>query len=315
MIAPLDLLELLQVRVELLLIRPDRPVDPGELRVPFLAAPVRAGDGEQPERADLPGSLDMRAATEIDEVPVLVDRDLAVGRRRVVLAVLAAQLLDLLDLVGLMTVAEELDRLGDVHLAVLERQVATDRRAHPFLDLRQILVGQRTRQLEVVVEAVGDRRPETELRVGEEIEHRARHDVRGRMPERVQLVGTVIRLAVGLRHRRLPAGTKKRLRPRSSSGREALCSRGSTRVPLVRRSRRLYGACPHRSAVVTPSRIGRLTPSPVRFRSHKRRSAVRVVALVNHTRRKNEAGPFGPASPRARCQRYGRTVRSPVLRS
>src|SRR5512132_1106780 len=74
-IALLDLLEALQVPIELLLIRPDRPVDPLELRVALVAAPVRAGDREQLERADLPRLLDVRAAAEVDEAVVLVRAD------------------------------------------------------------------------------------------------------------------------------------------------------------------------------------------------------------------------------------------------
>src|SRR6266571_5308571 len=59
MVAPLDLLQSLQVIVELLLIWPHRAVDALELRVAFVATPVRAGDGEELERADLSRPFDV----------------------------------------------------------------------------------------------------------------------------------------------------------------------------------------------------------------------------------------------------------------
>src|SRR5205823_12222852 len=73
MVAPLDLLELLEVGVELLWRRPHGPIDPRELRLCLVAPPVRARDREQLEGADLSGPLDMRSPAEIDEAVVLVD--------------------------------------------------------------------------------------------------------------------------------------------------------------------------------------------------------------------------------------------------
>src|SRR5947209_16304442 len=53
MVAPLDLLKPLQVIVELLLIGPHRAVDALQLRVALVPAPVRTGDRQELERADL----------------------------------------------------------------------------------------------------------------------------------------------------------------------------------------------------------------------------------------------------------------------
>ena len=193
MVAPLDLLELLQILVELFLGRPHRAVDPLELRVALVAAPVRPGDGEQLERADLTGSFHVRSAAEVDEVAVLVDGDLAVpSAGGVVLAVLSAELLDLFDLVVLTPLREEPDRVRSRHLAMLEGEVARDRGAHPLLDPGQVLIGERPRKVEVVVEAIGDRRAEAELRLREELQDRTGHNVRGRMPERIERLVTVI---------------------------------------------------------------------------------------------------------------------------
>src|SRR5436305_1394035 len=70
-IAALDLLKPLQIVVELLLIGPHRPVHALELRVALVTAPVRTRDGEELERADPPGLLDVRSLAQIDEAVVL----------------------------------------------------------------------------------------------------------------------------------------------------------------------------------------------------------------------------------------------------
>src|SRR5215212_8398374 len=62
-----------EVRVEVLLAMPDRAVDPLERRSLVVAAPVRARDGEELERTDLAGALDMGALAQVDERAVLVD--------------------------------------------------------------------------------------------------------------------------------------------------------------------------------------------------------------------------------------------------
>ena len=197
-IAPLDLLQALQVRVELRLGRPDGAVDPLQLGVVLVATPVGAGDRHELERSDLPGALDVGPPAEVREDVVGVHADLAVLDGLI-------ELLDLVDLVVLMLCAEEVERLRDVHLAALEGDVLLDHRAHPLLDLLEIVGLERPRQVEVVVEAVGHGRAEAELGLREQLEHRTRHHVRGRVPQRVQRVGSVIGLPghlvrVGLRH-------------------------------------------------------------------------------------------------------------------
>jgi hypothetical protein len=52
---------------------------------------------------------------------------------------------------------------------------------------RQVIRGQRARQVEVVVKAVLNGRPDGDFAFGEHLQHRLRHDVRGRMPDLVQL--------------------------------------------------------------------------------------------------------------------------------
>ena len=85
------------------------------------------------------------------------------------------KLCDQLQLVGL--VLEELPRLLPRDLRAREGVVAAHDGAHPLLDVRQVLRAQRPRKLEVVVEAVVDGGADGELRLGELLQHRLRHDV------------------------------------------------------------------------------------------------------------------------------------------
>src|SRR5438552_2983076 len=219
MVAPLDLLKALQVVIELLLVGPDRAVDALQLRVALVAAPVRAGDRQKLEGTDLSCPLEVRSPAQIDEPVVLVDADLSVLDLVVAVLVRAflCELFDLVDLVVLIPLAEELERLRDGQVAMLERQVLLGDLAHLRLDLFEVVWGQRAREIEVVVEAVGDRWSEAELRPREQLEHRAGHHVRGRMAQRVELLVAVVRLAVSLRH----SATPKQKSP-PSLGREVI---------------------------------------------------------------------------------------------
>ena len=62
--------------------------------------------------------------------------------------------------------------------------VGRDGLVHARLDGRQVVRRQRPRQVEVVVEAVGDGRPDAQLRAREQVHHRLGHDVRGRVAHR-----------------------------------------------------------------------------------------------------------------------------------
>ena len=65
-----------------------------------------------------------------------------------------------------------------------------ENRLHPLLDLGDVIGRERALDVEVVVEAVGDRRTDAELGVREEILHRLRHDVsRGMADDRPALFG------------------------------------------------------------------------------------------------------------------------------
>jgi hypothetical protein len=126
-------------------------------------------------------------AAQVLEWPV------AVQRHRLD-ALVADQILDQLDLVRLALVPELLDRLIDRQLAALERLVGLDVGAHPLLDPGQVLLTRplAVRKLEVVVEAVLDRRADRDLRLRPQLEHRRRHHVRGVVSQRLEVVCVVL---------------------------------------------------------------------------------------------------------------------------
>src|SRR4029450_4188850 len=83
-VAPGRLLELAQVRLQLLAPGPGGPVDPLELRGPLAAAPVGGGAAQQPEGTDVPGRGQVGAAAQVAPaalpgpgVEVVVDGQLA----------------------------------------------------------------------------------------------------------------------------------------------------------------------------------------------------------------------------------------------
>ena len=189
----------------------------------LVAAPVGARDPHQFDGADLAGIFHMRPGAEVRERPVDVEGDfLALG-----------EVVDQFDLVRL--ILEEGARLvaGDDFLN--EGRLRGDALLHAVLDGGEIVRRQRARQVEVVVEAVRDRRADGEFGVREDGEHRLGHHMRRRvahLPERGPDVVVPVRLyeSGGLRlhlftlivvlfaHGDCPPDNKK-ARPRNEWGR------------------------------------------------------------------------------------------------
>ena len=175
-VATLGLLETHEVGVEFLLREPRRAVDTLQHRAVRVTTPVGAGDLHELERADAAGIWHVRAATQVLERALLVYGDgLALG-----------QLLDQLLLVRL--ALELVERFQAVELAALEREFLGDDLTHPLLDGLEVVGGERAFDIEVVVEAVLDRRPYAELGHREEVLHGLGHDVGRRVTEYVQRV-------------------------------------------------------------------------------------------------------------------------------
>ena len=78
-VARLRLLEPREMRLEVALVVERRPVDPGQLRVLLVAAPVGAGEARELDRLDRRGVLQVRPAAEVGELALRVQRDVALG--------------------------------------------------------------------------------------------------------------------------------------------------------------------------------------------------------------------------------------------
>src|SRR4051794_9661399 len=182
MVAAARLLELVQVRVEILLRVERGAVDAGQLLVRGIAAPVRAGETGELERLDRLRVLQMRTAAEIGEVTLRVERDVALGR------------VDELDLERLVLGREP--RLRVVARDLLARPLASflDLALHLGFDRLEVLFANRLREEEVVVEAVLDRRADRDLHAGMQTAHRLGEEVRARVAQDVERIG-ILRVA------------------------------------------------------------------------------------------------------------------------
>ena len=206
-VAALGLLEAVQVLLERLLGLPGGAVDALELLVLLVAAPVRRRGAHQLERRDPLGGRQVRAAAQVAPrhlavaADVVVDGELAGADLRrcpfgSVLGVARALEPDQLDLVGL--VLQLVERVGVGGDPPGEPLALLDDLAHPGLDLLEVLGVERGLHVEVVVEAVADRRADPEPGVRVEVLHGLRHHVRGRVPQDVVPVGAVDRDALDL---------------------------------------------------------------------------------------------------------------------
>ena len=194
-VARAGLLEPVQVLLELLLGVEGRPVDAGEHLAVRVTPPVGARHAEQLERLDPLGRRRVRAAAEIGEGPVRVQRH---GLDPVV----AHEVLDQLDLVVLPLADEPLERRARRDVLALEHLVGLHVLAHLRLERLEVVLGDvdALGELEVVVEAVVDRRADRDLRAGIEVQHRRRQHVRGVVPDQVERLRVPVRDDRHLRH-------------------------------------------------------------------------------------------------------------------
>ena len=116
------------------------------------------------------------------------------------------EIVDQLDLVILALGDEPRPRRGDIDVLTAERLVGVDVLAHPLLDRGEVLLGQRhaVREVEVVVEAVLDRRPDRDLDARIQLQDRFGEHVGGVVADQIE---RVLPAAVGddLKRRRLCA--------------------------------------------------------------------------------------------------------------
>src|SRR6266851_2858430 len=182
MITALCLFELEEVLVELLLACPGRAINPLQLRVFRIAAPVCARHvGQLEGLAETAGRGQMRPNTQIDKIALPVEADLLSLR----------DLADILGLVALATVAKK----GDSRVAVPDLTgdllVAAHDVVHPRLDLAEIFGRERLGAGEIVIKPGFRRRPERDLGVGIELLDRLGHDMGSVMPQDLEPFGGV----------------------------------------------------------------------------------------------------------------------------
>ena len=185
-VAGARLLEPLEVRVEVGLGVEGGAVDPRELLVLLVAAPVRAREAGELERLDRRGVLQVRAAAEVGElaraavVRLRVEADLALGRvDELDLVRLALGLEPRAGLVGGRRLARPLAALGEL---------ALDLRLDPL----EVGLGDRLGEVEVVVEAVVDRRADGDLHARVEPPDGLGEQVRARMAQHLERVRVVL---------------------------------------------------------------------------------------------------------------------------
>ncbi len=171
MVAPLRLLERGEVGVEVGLVVEGGAVDPRQLRVVRVAAPVRAGEAGELHGLDRLRVLQVRAAAEVGEVALRVEGDRPVGG------------VDELDLVRLALGLEPGARLVGRYLLARPRAALGELAAELLLDPLERLLADRLGELEVVVEAVVDRRPDRDLHARVEPPDGLGKQVRGRVAE------------------------------------------------------------------------------------------------------------------------------------
>ncbi len=187
MVAGAGLLETLEVLGELLLGEERRAVDAREHLTLGVATPVGAGRGQQLDGLDALRARPVRTAAEVGERAVGVEAD---RRQRRVGVGVVHQVLDELDLVVLLLGLEALERRLDADVLALEVLVGVDVLAHLLLDAIEVRVGDghTLGELEVVVEAVLDRRADRDLHAGIELHHRGGEHVGGVVADDVQRV-------------------------------------------------------------------------------------------------------------------------------
>src|SRR3954452_21238530 len=176
------LLGLVEVCLEILLRIERSAVDARQLLVRGVAAPVRAGEAGELERLDRFCVLEVRTAAEVGEVALRVERDVALRG------------VDELDLERLLLRREA--RFRFVARDLLARPLASflDLAFHLCLDRVEVLLADRLREEEVVVEAVLDRRADRDLHAGMQTTHRLGEQVRARVAEDVERV-RIVRVA------------------------------------------------------------------------------------------------------------------------
>ena len=183
MVALLRFFEHSEVVVEFLFGFERGAVNALELRILFVAFVVSARDVHELDRADVARPHHVRSGAKIDKVAAAIERDLFVLRN----------VFDDVDLVfaRLIAIAErrepaflsKLERLVPRNFHAFERVVRFDLLVHLGLDFFEIVWRNPVRKIDIVVEAVFDRRSGGKLRFRPNLQNRGRQYMRRRMTQ------------------------------------------------------------------------------------------------------------------------------------
>jgi hypothetical protein len=184
MVALLRFLDLPEISRKLLLDRPGGAVDPLQLCVVVITAPVRSRElGELERLADVTRGRHVRAAAQIEPLALLVDLELFTR----------GDCIDEFNLEQLALLPEEILRLLPAPELLRERCVTRDDLVHLGFDLRHIVGMKRLRLGKVVKEAVLDHGADGHLRARPQRLHGFGHHVRRIVTNELQRFGVCAR--------------------------------------------------------------------------------------------------------------------------
>src|SRR5262249_27501067 len=177
-VAALGLFNAVQVFIELFLGVKRERINTLQLRVPFLALPVSAGDVGELECVNTLGRRNMWAAAEVDEFSRGVKRDHR----------LVGLFLDQFAFKNLVGILVKLQRFGFGQELALVLQILFGKLVHLLFDFPQVFGGEGLLAQEFVKEAIVNRRTDAQLHIGVNLGHRRGQQVRRRMAENVERV-------------------------------------------------------------------------------------------------------------------------------
>ena len=158
MIAPLGLLQHVQIPVLILFARPGRSVDTLQLLVARIPPPIGTGESHQLEHLELAGRRHMGPAAEVNKLPFPIQPDGLTGRDRC----------NDLRLVVLTDRLKVPDGRIAVPLLAHDRFVFAGQLGHTGFDRRQILGRERPLIRKIIIKPMLDHWPDRHLSIGEE---------------------------------------------------------------------------------------------------------------------------------------------------
>ena len=132
-------------------------IDPCEHLIFFTAAPVSACNVHELERlADLLCGHQMGAGAQVCKFALLIEADNGI----------LGKVLDQFHLIGLVLLLHKGDGLGSGELEALQRQGLLDDLLHFSLDLFQVIGSNGIHRIHIIIEAIGNGRTDSQLRIG-----------------------------------------------------------------------------------------------------------------------------------------------------